>query len=111
MKNIDPENGAYIFGTCFAIDRHISTDDETGATFVYWRMLELDKYSRIYKVMDVNSNPLEILQELVSSHTKRYCKFKSYVDYLDTVVDITLTCNSAIEGIQQRAVFAEAKHG
>lgn len=110
MKNIDPKNGAYIYGTRFAIDRHVSTDIKTGATYIHWRLLEVNRNTRGYDVVSVYTDPVNLTIELVGYHTQRDCHFKTTTDYIDTVNDTALTCESAIEGIQQHAVLNGVKH-
>lgn len=111
------ENGVYIKGTRFAIDRYVSDEiingKKTGRTFIHWRLLDVIEQANGYRYEVVCSsvNPYPIGEALIIYHIQRDCHLEGFLGLFDTVADIGLKCKNAIDQIEQKAIESSVNNG
>ncbi|MEI9534342.1 hypothetical protein [Moellerella wisconsensis] len=91
---LDPKDGVYISGTCFAIQLHV--DDKSGNQ--QWRLLQINNKTRCYELVCCSADPLSIAIELTSYHVMRVKGkgIKTLDVYRQTVDVISRRCETAI---------------
>lgn len=111
MINLDPRNGAHIYPTHLAIDRHVITDKETEKSTVLWRLLEINNATQRYSIVCMSTSSAETAKALACHQLS----LSHYFEDIDAITpafdDLVKRCKSAISIISQHAAMEKVKHG
>ena len=111
MITLDPLNGAHVYPTRLAIDRHVITDEQTEKTTVLWRLLEFSHYTRRYSIVCMSTSSAEIACALACYHISSARHFEDIDEITPAFDELIKLSKSAIAGIIQNAVLEQGKHG